>query len=388
MSTGNAYRYLFPIGCLNGMLGAALWIALQQGWIEYYPAPRHANLMIGGFLFSYALGFLWTAVPRFLRAPEPGRGELTLLVTTMALTPVLGMLSDTTFFYAAMLIGLLRTAQFGRRRFCLRRNEPPPSFVFLMAGVLLAIASLFVLMLSTHVKFPPLLEACARTFFLKGFLLCLVLGVGMKLVPVLLGWQPVPASSEAPFRIDPLSAPILLALLLGVGLEAAGEVRWAGLAYSASLATAAFARMRLSRLPRTRSALAIGVWTSGLAVVISPLSLAYDPGFAVHFWHLLFISGLGLLTLFVSVRVVLAHSGQEFLRWERSPALYLMGGLVLLASLTRVSAPMLAPQHIFTHYAYAAALWIGALAIWAWYFVRFTPTFAYGRRKGGIASAA
>jgi len=46
---------------------------------------------------------------------------------------------------------------------------------------------------------------------------------------------------------------------------------------------------------------------------------------------------------------------------------------VLLASLTRVTAPLLPPQNLLSHYAYAAGTWIAALALWAWYFYRFTP---------------
>lgn len=358
---------------MNGVLGAALWIFFKLGWIELYPAASHANLMIGGFLFSYALGFLWTAIPRFLQAPMPRPRELAVLVSAMAVTPVLGLLADPTLFYGATLIALVQTALFGRARFRLRRSAPPPSFLFLMAGISFAIVSLCVLIVSPFVELPGLIEAFARTFFLKGFVLCLILGVGQKLLPVLLGWHPMPSGGGERFRIDSIAPPILLALLAGVLLEAVGELRWAGFAYAAALASAGLLRMKLGRLPRTRSALAYGVWLSGLAVALSPLSLAYDPGFAVHFWHLVFISGMGLMTLFVSLRVLLSHSGQEFLRWEKKPALYLMGALILLASFTRVTAPLLGPASLFSHYAYAAGAWIAALLIWCFYFVRFTP---------------
>lgn len=375
LSTENAYRFLFPIGCLNGMIGAFLWIAFRLQWIDFYPVVSHANLMIGGFLFSYALGFLWTAVPRFLQAPTPGSGELTLLVSTMGITPVLGLLTDPTLFYAAMLIGLLCTVHFGLRRFNLRKTNPPPSFIFLMVGILLAIVSLLILMLAPFVPISEPVVAVARTFFLKGFVLCLVLGVGIKLLPALLGWVPPPSpgGERQSFRFDPALFPLLAFLLAGVLLEGLGKLAWAGFAYTAALAGAGLLRMRLARLPKTRSALAFGVWISGLAVAFSPLSLAYDPAFAVHFWHLIFISGMGLLTIFVSVRVLLAHSGQEFLYWEKRPALYLLGALVLMTSLTRVTAPLLPPQHLLSHYAYAAGTWIAALALWAFYFLRFTP---------------
>lgn len=375
LKTENAYRYLFPIGCLNGITGAFLWIAFRLQWIEIYPVVSHANLMIGGFLFSFALGFLWTAVPRFLQAPMPSNGELTLLVSTMGITPVLGLLSNPILFYVAMLIGLLCTVQFGLRRFKLRKTNPPPSFIFLMAGILLAIVSLLILVLAPVVSISEPVVAVARTFFLKGFVLCLVLGVGIRLLPALLGWVPPPhpGGEQQAFRFDAALIPLLAFLLAGVLFEGVGETAWAGLAYTVSLAGSGLLRMRLARPPKTRSALAFGVWISGLTVAFSPLSLVYDPAFAVHFWHLIFISGMGLLTIFVSVRVLLAHSGQEFLYWEKRPALYLLGALVLMASLTRVTAPLLPPQHLLSHYAYAAGTWIVALTLWACYFVRFTP---------------
>lgn len=375
MSLENAYRYLFPIGCLNGILGAGLWIGFQRGWIQAYPLAPHANLMIGGFLICFALGFLWTAMPRFLQAPAPSRGELATLITTLSASSALSLLGDPAWFYGATLFALLQTASFGRRRFLLRRNDPPPSYIFLMAGVLLASASLAVLLAATRLELPPPLVAFARTFFLKGFVLCLVLGVGTKLLPVLMGWQPMPSPSggKSGVALDPLSLPILGALILAVFLEASGHLKLAGIAYSAALLSAGLLRMRLGRLPRSRSALSLGVWFSGLTLCLSPLSISLNPSLAVHFWHMVFICGVGMMTLFVSVRVVLAHSGQEYLRWEKAPALYLMAALLLLAAVTRASAPLLAPALLFSHYSYAAGTWILALSIWAWYFFRFTP---------------
>ncbi len=376
MNTENPYRYLFPIGCLNGVLGAFLWIAFRYGWIEFYPVAQHANLMIGGFLFSYALGFLWTAIPRFLQAPEAGVGELSILVSAMAITPVLGLFSNPLFFYASILLALLTTARFGKKRFQLRRTNPPPSFIFIFVGMCLAAISIFLLMLSSFFELPSLLLACAKNFFLKGFLLCLVLGIGSKLIPVLLGWAPIPSQQkdrEVPMRIAPFPLFIISILLGGVFFESYNNTRLAGFFYAASLITAGLYSMKLGKVPKTRSALSVFVWISSIAIALSPLSLTADPSYAVHFWHLTFISGFGLLTLFVSLRVVLAHSGQEFLRWEKRPAFYLLGTLVLFASATRISAPLLDSSHLLGHYAYAAIVWICALGIWAFYYLRFTP---------------
>lgn len=387
MNTENPYRYLFPIGCLNGILGASLWVAFRFGWVEIYPAGNHANLMIGGFLLSYATGFLWTAIPRFFQAPSPGATELALLITALGVTPVLGLLKNPAFFYLAALSGLLLTMRFGRRRFVLRKNDPPPSFVFVLAGMLFASVSLLVLALQDFFPFPDLLVACARTFFLKGFLLCLVLGIGIKLIPALLGMAPLPAASGGGTKtiLEPMDLVILGAVLAGVFFESSSLLPASGFAFTAALTVAAISRIRIFVLPKTKSALSYSVWIATWVLSLSPLTLAAFPAYATHFWHLVFIGGFGLLTLFVSLRVVLAHSGQEFLRWERRPALFLLSGLVLVAALTRVSAPFLTADQMLDHYAYAAAMWIVALLGWFYFFLKFTPFFP--KKSGSIREA-
>lgn len=384
LDTGNPYRYLFPIGCLNAILGAALWLAFQRGWVDIYPAPIHANLMIGGFLLAFAVGFLWTAIPRFLQAPPAGPGELGTLISVLGATPVLGVFPNPTLFYLAALSALLLTMRFGRRRYLLRRADPPPSFLFVFAGISLAAVSLAVLVLHAYLPLPDLAVACARNFFLKGFLLCLVLGIGMKLLPALLGWAPLPTAGAGGNQrwLDYPNLAILVYLLTGIFLESNGSVRAAGVALSAAMLTAGLGHLHLGQLPRARSGLGYSIWLSGWIFALAPATLVLAPGYVVHFWHFIFIGGFGLLTLAVSARVVLAHSGQEFLVWEKRVPLFVIAALVLLAMLTRVSAPFLDPERLLSHYAYAAGTWILALLGWFYYFVKFTWLQRHGGEDG------
>lgn len=374
MNTDNPYRYLFPLGCLNAALGAFLWIAFRYQWVEFYPLTMHGNLMVGGFLLSFAFGFIWTAIPRFLRAPMASPAELRGLVAAMGSTPVLGLLSEPAYFYLAVLAGLLLTIRFGVTRFRLRRNAPPPSFVFVFGGMLGTAASLTVLTLSSVVPVPAAWLDFSRAFFLKGFVLFLVLGIGMKLVPALTGWKPPPDSEPGAVdvRVSPLHLGAMALLTLGIWLESRGWVAFAGPVYTTVLTFTGLTEMKLGQIPRVKSGLSFSVWAAMIVMAVCPLLFAYNPSFALHFWHLVFIGGFGLLTIFVSLRVVMAHSGQEFLKWERRPAYYVIAGLVLLAAATRLSAPYI-PASLLNHYAYAAFTWIAALAGWAYFFVRFTP---------------
>lgn len=385
MNTENTYRYLFPIGGLNAAIGAVLWIAFRYQWIEFYPISMHGNLMIGGFLLSFAYGFLWTAIPRFLRASMPTQRELIALVAAMGATPVLGLLSEPAYFYFAVLSGLLLTIRFGVTRFKLRRNAPPPSFVFVFFGMLLTALSLLILIASSLAPVPAPLVGFARAFFLKGFVLFLVLGIGMKLIPALTGWKPTPEAEpgDADFRLKPTHGVLMALIVLGLWLESQGRAALAGPAYSLGLTLAGALEMKLGNLPKVKSGLSLSIWASMIVICLGPLLFIYNPSFALHFWHLIFIGGFGLLTIFVSLRVVMAHSGQEFLKWERRPAYFVIAGLILLAAITRLSAAYI-PGSLLNHYAYAAFTWIAALAGWAYFFVRFTPGILPHQRKGAM----
>lgn len=373
----NPYRYLFPVGCFSGILGAFFWVAFTREWIAFYPAQIHAQLMIGGFVFSYALGFLWTAIPRFLESPPPSQQQVVILFGLTLSVPALAMRQRPDLFYLSIFLLLNFTIHFGFRSFQKRKGNPFPSFLFVFVALALGTISVLTLLIGTIFDLPDLPSSLARNFFLKGFVLFLYLGIGAKLVPVLSGWEPLPDSAPHKFHLDLLYVIAIPILLFGLFLESFAKVTWAGPIYGTTLCIIGFFRMKLGNLPKVKSALGIYVWMSALFISLSPFLLAFFPSYASHFWHLVFFSGFGLLTIFVSLRVTLAHSGHDFLRLERKPILYIMGFLILIGALTRVSAPFM-PNIMLSHYAYSAITWIMALLLWLYYFVKFT----YLRHKG------
>ena len=298
MNRQNAYRYLFPIGCFNGIAGTFLWIAFRMGWLENYPAGDHANLMIGGFLLSFAQGFLWTALPRFLQAPMPEEGELRLLTGILALSSILGILRMPRSFYICTSAALLLTLRFGWRRFHLRRVHPPATLLFVPMGLLGTLFALLLLALPEEANLTPLLLTFARNFYLKGLTLCLILGIGSRLIPALLEHGSLPTEQTASSPIGNLRAILSVSLLiLGIFFESSGRVPIAGFLLTLALMLAALGQLKLTRLPAVRSALSWSVWVSCWITCLSPLTLCLLPSYATHFWHMVFISGFGLLTL-------------------------------------------------------------------------------------------
>lgn len=368
--TKNPYRYLFPIACLNGILGSIQWIAFATGQIEFYPAQIHSNMMIGGFILLYALGFLWTAIPRFLQSPNPSQKQMQFIFGFSLLSPMFGLLKNPAPFYLLWLLLIFTTIQFGFSCLKNRQNNPFPSFLFVFFGFFIAAISIFTLLIGSYVELPQIAYAIARTFFHKGFVLFLYMGIGSKLIPILTGWEPLPGKNLGIF-LNPFFILIILVLTVGLIAESAGDITLAALLYGLTLSFVGIRHMKLNSIPREKSALSLSIWVSSWLISLSPFLLIFFPSYSSHFWHLIFISGFGLLTLFVSLRVTLAHSGQNFSQWERKFIFYCLCALVLLATVTRVSAPFI-PKVILSHYAYAASLWILAQGIWLFYFIKFT----------------
>ena len=83
---GEPFRVLFPLGLVLGIVGVALWPLYALGWIAIYPAIAHQRIMIEGFVTSFVIGFLGTAMSRLLE--HAGGDEAVLLVLTLLSVPL------------------------------------------------------------------------------------------------------------------------------------------------------------------------------------------------------------------------------------------------------------------------------------------------------------
>jgi uncharacterized protein involved in response to NO len=372
---------LFPIGLGHALQGAALWVLFVLGWLEAYPLRAHAHVMIGGFLLSFALGFLLTAAPRFTQTAPVTRRELMPVVALMASTLVTAHLTQEGVFFATLTAALLLTVATLRRRFQGRRVDLPPGFLFVgvaMLGGVVATALLAVGATTSVGALPEPVATGARSFFLRGMPLLLVIGIGSKLFPALTGAGDAAVEPTAPSsaeeqrsqaRFRKARVPLLLGLAASLGADAAGEVRLSVTILAVVMAALAPLAFRLHRLPRGPSWIGRGVWAGAWLFCLSPLPVWLYPALATHLWHWLFIGGFGLLTAMVSLRVAAAHGGGVLATEVRRRILPLITGLILLAAATRVSAIFI-PKVLLSHYAYAGAAWMLAYVLWAFVFVR------------------
>lgn len=346
------YQVLFPIGILYGVWGALVWI-LYVFNLWPYPGQLHAHLMISGFLFAFATGFLMTAVPKFTGASAARPWEL-VLASGLVLAGFFGYAEK-----GASLLILIFLAFFFASRFRQRAYSPPPHFIFIPMGLGLGI-------LGAALMLKGVSEA--RTLFFQGPILCFVLGVGGKLVSALLGWgQPPLVQIETKGKVQrrlPTEVWVPAVLLLSGFLLEFADVPWIARSLRAVAATwIGIGAWRFHRRPRASGRLANWLWVSTWGLVGGLWFYALVPSLGIHALHFVFMSGFGLMTLMVACRVSLAHGGYGLELEMSSQSLRWAGVLILLAGVTRVTAPL--TSSYFNHLGYAAGVWILAIVVWS-----------------------
>lgn len=359
------YQVFFPLGILSACVGVAVWPLYLAGFIQY-PGASHSLWMIGNFLLSFACGFLLTAVPKFTGTDPCNRGELTTIAILLCGCWFFFWLMPLTFI---VLLGVLG------RRFLRRAYSPPPHFVFVGMGLFCGFAGSLGIFLSSQGVALPLQPF--RILFLQGLMLCLVLGVGARLLRVLLGYERSPllrisANIREPdadtwFRAEGAPSVIASFIFLSTGfiLEFFPGLEILGRCLRALVVGwVAFSAWKLHRLPRGKGVLAWGIWVSGWSLLVGSVVYPFSGSYAVSALHLVFIGGFGVTALLVASRVILAHGGFKVELERRSHALAWTAALIIFAALARAGAEFPGAGYL-RHLGYASAAWLAGVVIWA-----------------------
>lgn len=368
------YRPFFATGLAFAVWGTGLWIVFPWGGVAY-PGPLHADLMIGGFLIPVATGFLMTALPRFTETDPAGGFE-----TALAALPVaaIGLAAAGAFggaraavIHGALAVNFALLLVFGLSRLAVRKQEPPPSFAFLApslaAGLLGAVALLHADV--TGATGPVAL--LGRLLLLHATMIGLVIGVGIRLIPALLGWAAAPDAPGAPPPVRRREVAWLAgAFFAGFVAEALVAALPGRVLSAAAVTWVALRFFRIGRRPPRRGVQPWGLWLSAWLLVAGLWGYALWPARAVDLLHLALVGGLGLTTLLVETRVALSHGGHSLAPELRSRALAACVALVLLATALRAGAALF-PAAYFHVLAGAAAAWVAALAVWVAAFARY-----------------
>ena len=360
------YRLLFPLGIIFGLIGVSLWIVYGLGSLDNYPAQSHSQLMIGAFLFAFAAGFLMTAIPK-MTASFPAQPFELILACGLTLNNAAWSTSKyPSAFYFASAVSIFGLVAFFLRRFFARTKAIPPFFPFVLFGLLSGLTGALLLGFSSVYEGHSFGLSFGRKIYFEGMTLFLVLGIGSRLIPVISGRGIV----DQPWNKSVLTnISLAAALFASYALQSSGEVLVGGVLKIFVITWIGYFGWGLFEKSKTKSRLAIGMKLSGTMVLAGVVMSVIQPGSTVHWMHLTYISGFGLMTLTVASRVILAHGSYDLVYETKSNTLWLSGALILTAAATRAAAPFTGAGYTM-HLVYAAGVWILAMVIWSIVFVK------------------
>jgi uncharacterized protein involved in response to NO len=324
------YRFLFLIGLFHLIFGIGLWVTFALG-LSPYPGLEHARFMVEGFLLSFSLGFLMTAIPRFSRSAPAAWPE----AIAAGLLAILAGVWD-----VAAVGALLFLVFFGiRRQLFSSKTKKPSFFIFVQAGMMFGLSG------AIAKTFFPADLYLFKSWLYEGMMLLWLCGIGSRILVMLLEPKSEPLSPTQ-------NRMVFAFLAIGIFIQPFGPTfgRMGDFLRVIAIGYLSFRVWNLHQLPFKRGALAWGVWCGISFLLFGHLVRLIHPLFGIHATHMIFIGGFTTLALMVSVRVSISHAGA-----------FIIG----FAALTRFSAGVLRPEFYTHHLTYAALTMLAAIPLWA-----------------------
>ena len=360
------FRVFFPLAVLLGWGGIGHWFLYAVGMTTTYSCTAHGIVQMQSFLLAFAVGFLFTAIPRRTASAPPSTAEIGAVIALLVLTMATG-LSERELVaqvsYACVFALLLR---FAVRRFRASggRRRPPAGFVLVPAAVASGLLGAALLVASAAGIVPAWVDRFGRLLVQQGVFLCLAVGVGSLVLPLMRGATPPADLGSLPAETRKAVGYALIGVIIvgSMALEAREWVRAAPLLRAAAVAlglgVGGGAWRAVGRPGLHRRLVWVSMWLIPLGLCLSGLM----PDYRVPALHVTFIGGFSLLAFGVATHVTLSHLGLERVREGRQPAVAVLGVAVVVAMLARVSADW--TDSYFVHLGWAAGVWLAGTAVW------------------------
>jgi uncharacterized protein involved in response to NO len=373
------YRLFFPLAAVLGGIGVGHWLLYTLGLLPSYSAQGHALVQVQGFLMAFATGFLLTMVPRRTQTRPASLAVIALLAGLLVVTAVASLMGAWLVAEGSFLALLLTLVSFAVWRFLVAaaRRRPPDAFVLLPFGLLSAALGALLLILEALGVLALGHAAMARGMVQEGLFLCLTMGIGHLVLPLLSGHE-TPADGDASPRSvrerlfhAAVGALIVLSFPLERSLRAAWEPEAAvRLAYGLrfALVMAELVHVKAWRRPVVPGLHRRYAWTSFWMVPLGLLLVAILPEHRAGLLHVTFIGGFGLMSFTVGSHVIAAHGGFPEVVAGKPWQVRTFALLFLFAMTTRVTADFLGRGY-WPHVGAAAGIWLLALAVWTAFLV-------------------
>lgn len=353
------YQLFFPLGILNAILAVGVWFVQKLAWFESPVLLIHSKLIAGGFLWSFIVGFLMTALPRMAGARGANWIEYVVASALLLGQTTFSWQMDARFFYANQALLILFLLIYGGRRI-LNSVKPMPIFFshVCMAMALALLGSYFHFIGNSFM---------GLHLYHVGTILLLVLGIGTRFFSFLSGLPSVfESASSAGARLVFHASGILI----GVLLFCAGRgVKMSYLGLGILSLVYLFKIWQIQRPSDRPSALKYGVRIVAGVIPVSFLLIWLQPSMFVTWLHLLFIGCFGLISFAVATRVTLAHGSYSLDLEMKSPALWCLVSFLVLGILSRVMYGISSGLWRTSYLHLAATFWCFAVGGWGWAFL-------------------
>ncbi len=370
------FRLFFPLGALFGAIGIVPWTLPIFGKFGY-PIELHRAFMVNGFMLSFVCGFLMTALPRFTSTNFASFGEIATVFGLICTSVVMASCYGYGLGHLIAAFALLSFVVFGARRFNSRKVNPPSSFVFVAVGIFLwLVSNLFLFLHTQNISWATKQAYIWQDVFSNGAIMSLVLGVGGRLIPGILGWQDIVQEQRDRYEGSASflrSVPFSMWLSVLLYIASCFLVKLEPLWVSPILRTIVIwyfgiRYWNLFRFPLTKNYLTWCVWLSCWCLMLgSLLQLVWQHAY-IHVLHVTLIGGFSLLTILVATRVTLAHSSETKVSKSTQTLVVAVSSLLIVAALIRLAAFIWSTQYI-NILSYAALTWLTGLIIWMWLIV-------------------
>lgn len=348
------YQLFFPLGLLNAMIAVGVWFVQNLGWFSTPSLLIHSKLIIGGFLWSFIVGFLMTAVPRMTGTSNANTLEYIVSATLLFGLTLFSWWIDGRYFYGTQALLVVFVMIYAGRRIARMTKPLPVFFSHVGIAMLLALAGCYY-----HFRGFPLMGI---HLFHVGTVLLLVLGIGTRFFSFLSG---LPSTFEVDDRTTPRILFHISGLVMALLLFFAGQgYEWA---YFGLFALSCFYLLRIWKIQRPSnrpSALKHSARVVAACIPLSFFMLWLQPAYYITWFHILFIGTFGLITLAVATRVTLAHGSYSTDLEMSTRSLWWLFAFLVLGTLSRVLYGFSDGLWKTSYLHLAATFWIGAVICW------------------------
>lgn len=362
------FRFFFFLGALLSWVGVGHWLLYSLGLTGTYSCELHGLIQTQGFLMAFAVGFLLTALPRRTRSAPPTYLEMAVITAGLGITTAASSAESwrmAQFGYALVFVVLV---QFAVRRFlgAAAGRRPPAAFVLIPIAVVHGLAGAALIAAGGAQSLWGV--ALGKLLVQQGVFLCLVVGVGSLILPLMSGFPPPPdlGSSPRETRKAALYGAAGVTIFASLVLEQAGWTAAAPVLRAAVVGVGLAVGGRGWRAPSKpglhRKLVWLSTWMIPLGLVVSALL----PDFRVAALHVTFIGGFGLMAFGVASHVSMAHLGLEALALARPWPVVVLAVTFALTLVTRLAADV--SDAYFEHLGWAAAFWLVGSAAWLAFF--------------------